>query len=123
MNRVEFLAMPEKRITLAKEIITNAILSLDLMNILGIFGFGSFWSTSKEKPPRDIDMAVYVINDSQFIEEDRFKIADPLKSLFHLPVEFHVLTPYTPMVKYELKQYQVYLKKYVYLYGQAPAWL
>ena len=122
MNCVEFLIMPGKRITLAKEIINNTIPLLDPNNVLGIFGFGSFWLPLKGKVPRDIDMAVYVINDSQFIEEDRFKIADPL-SLFNLPVEFHVLTPYTPMVKNQLKQYKVYLTNYVQLYGETPNWL
>lgn len=123
MSRVEFLAIPEKRITLAKEIINKAIPSLDPNNVLGIFGFGSFWSTLKGKPPRDIDIAVYVKNDSQFMGEDRPTLATSLTQTFNLPVEFHVLTPYTPMVKNQLKQYRVYLKEYIRLYGQFPSWL
>jgi len=123
MNQNEFFSIPEKRVALAKDIISKAIPSLNSNNVLGVFGFGNFWFASKKTAPEDIDIAVFVNNDSQFMSEDRPRIADPLTSAFNLPVEFHVLTPYTPMVKNQLKQYRVYMKKYSTLYGQTPSWL
>ena len=58
-----------------------------------------------------------------FLDNDRPKITKPLTDQFNLPVQFHVLTPYTPMVKHQLAEYRMYLKEYINLYGKAPTWL
>jgi len=112
-----------ERIVKAQQIMSTVIPALDKTNVLGIFGFGSFWLPRPKKNPRDIDIAVYVKNGAIFLDGDREKIANPLAAHFNLPTQFHVLTPYTPMVKEQLLQYQIFLKEYLPLYGQAPRWL
>lgn len=122
MNRVDVL-VPDKAILIAQEIITGAIPLLDKTNVFGIFGVGSFWFPRSKHNPGDIDLVIYAQNDIKFTEDDRPKIANPLRSIFNLYVETHIFTPYTPMVKYGLAKARLMLKENSCLYGQLPDWL
>ena len=122
MNKVDIL-VPEKAILIAKEIIDEALPFLDKTNVLAIFGVGSFWFPRKKHNPRDIDLVVCAQNDIKFIEEDRSKIAQPLRSMFNLYVETHMFTPYTSAVRYGPEKARFMLKENFCLFGQLPDWL
>lgn len=123
MNSIDVL-VPQKLVAIARSIVLESLPMIDQSNVLGLFGIGSFWMPYGHKP-KDIDLVVYAVNDSQFINEDKPKLAVPFKSIFGLNLETHIFTPYTPMVRHELQYFKSLFKNddYLPLYGQLPGWL
>ncbi len=122
MNRTEILMSPIARIEVAKDIILKIVPTLDQTNIFGIVGFGSFWSPDIQRKPNDIDLAIYIQNHSVFIDKDKSKIVDPLTKTFGLPIEPHLLSPYTPSVTHELENFKKILKNTTLIWGKLPNW-
>jgi len=124
MNRVDILS-PQKSVAIARSIVFENLPMIDRSNVLGLFGIGSFWLPYGGQKPKDIDLVVYAVNDSQFTNEDKPKLAAPFKSTFGLNLETHIFTPYTPMVRHELQYFKSLFENddYIPLLGQLPEWL
>jgi len=112
----------QERISTATDIIRKLAPTLDERNVKGIMGFGSFWRPDNKRSPRDIDLAIYALNDAE-LDDEKDLITIPLSKQLHLPVEIHPLSPYTPMIKHQMEDYRVYLKNGVLLWGEMPSWL
>ena len=116
----ELITAPEIRIETAKKIILGICPQLDQTNIFGIASLGSFWT--KNEHPHDIDLAIYTNNDSLFSHADQPRIDTPLTDMFHIPTEFHIITPYTPSVKNGLEHTKLLLEEATVLWGNFPSW-
>jgi hypothetical protein len=114
---------PTPNILKAKNLITNICPSLDSFNVMGIAGIGSFWLPYGIHQPRDIDLVVYVKNDSIFMHEDSPKLTDPLTKTFGLRTEIHILTPYSPSIRHDLEHFRSLLQGAIVIWGNFPEWI
>ncbi len=121
MNILERHTPLEPRTETALRIIKEVAPSLDKRNVKGIAAFGSFWSPKQK--PNDLDLAIYCTNDAIFNDYDRLKLIKPLTEHLGIPVELHLLTPYTPMIQHELHDYRIFLREANVVWGKMPAWL
>lgn len=115
--------IPEIRIAAAKHAIIQLSENFDQTTTLGIAGFGSFWSAEIKRKPNDMDLAIFTNNDAEFIHGDRIALMELLRKQFHVDIETHILTPYTPSVKNELENYRILLKDSILLWGRMPSWI
>lgn len=114
----------ESRTSIAQRVIAEVVSELAKNgNIKGVSGFGSFWSPEINRPPHDIDLAIYCENDMTFRFQEAPVLKAALEKQFPFPVETHLLTDYTPSVGHELKNFRILLQDAVPLWGKMPTWL
>lgn len=116
------LLLPEVRIEIARQSLLSVVPTLDSNNLRGLGIFGSFWNPTWKNNPNDIDLACFVLNDAIFLEDDSPKINTSL-GMFHLPVQYHILTPYSVSVRHEVENLRVRLSQMQCIWGSMPEWL